>query len=750
MFLFLRYTSKVNRAKEGEALKAKPAEKEQEISLDEIEKQIRSYAPNIDFSLLSKAYDFSSSAHEGQLRVSGEPFLHHPLAVAFILTQLHLPLSTIIAGLLHDVLEDTAVTRHELSQAFGEDVTILVEGVTKIGQIAFRSVEEKQAENFRKMIVSVAQDFRILLIKLADRLHNMRTLSALPEEKQKWIAQETMEIYAPLANRLGIGWMKSELEDHAFRYLKPDIYQTLVKKVATGRQERAAYIDTVIEEVKKVLLAHSLPGKIYGRTKHFVGIYQKMMKRGIPFEEVYDLMGIRIITDSRMNCYAILGLIHSLWPPVPHRFKDFIALPKSNLYQSLHTTVVALEGRYVEFQIRSEEMNKLAEDGIAAHWVYKEGGHLRGKDERTFAWLRQLVEWQQEIVDTRQFMDSVKTDLFSDTIYIFTPKGDVKELLRGSTPIDFAYAIHTEVGHHCVGAKVNGKIVPLGHVLHNGDRLEILTSENHFPGRDWLKIVKTPKAKAKIKHYIQIEERTRSLEIGKKLLERELKKAGLHPHEVFKSDRILSDVKELGMETMEDLFVGIGYGKVRATSVIRPLLPEPHFKEEALKVTKREDREKSAVKIKGLGDILIHLSKCCTPVPGDPIIGYITRGRGISVHSVHCPNIDRFDYDQDRLVEVTWEKGAGTTHSVEISVLTLDQPGVLAAVSAVISHANANINRAEIVTTQDKKASLKFAIDIRNANHLEEVLNNIEKVEGVVKVHRMKKSGGNPPWRGSD
>ncbi len=722
-------------------MKEKQEMKAQEVSLTEIERQINRYAPQTDLSPLLQAYRFSSSAHEGQLRQSGEPFLHHPLEVALILTQLKLPLSSIVAGLLHDVLEDTAVTRSQLSNAFGEDVAALVEGVTKIGQIEFKSMEEKQAENFRKMIVSVAQDFRILLIKLADRLHNMRTLHALPEEKQKRIAQETMEIYAPLANRLGIGWMKSELEDLAFRYLKSDIYQTLEKKIAFGRKERSAYIETVIEEIKKVLAAHALSGKLYGRTKHFLGIYQKMIKRGIPFEEVYDLTGIRIITDSRMSCYAILGLIHSLWPPVPNRFKDFIALPKSNLYQSLHTTVVALEGRYVEFQIRSEEMHRLAEEGVAAHWVYKEGGHLREKEEKAFTWLRQLIEWEQEIVDTRQFMDSVKTDLFSDTVYIFTPKGDVKELLRGSTPIDFAYAIHTKVGDHCVGAKVNGKIVPLGHPLNNGDRVEILTSEGHSPSRDWLKIVKTPKAKAKIKHFVQIEERGRSLEIGKKLLERELKKAQLNPPEVFKSDRILLAVKELGIHTLEDLFVGIGYGKVRATSVIRPLLPEPHFKEGALKGTKRAVSEKGAVKITGLDDVLIHLSKCCMPVPGDSIIGFITRGRGISIHAVHCPNIDRFDYDQDRLVEVRWEQDTGTTHSVEIFVLTLDQPGVLAAISTVISHADSNISRAEIVTTQDKRATLKFAIGIRDATHLEQVINTIEKVEGVLKVHRTKKKG---------
>jgi GTP pyrophosphokinase len=592
------------------------------------------------------------------------------------------------------------------------------------------------------MIVAVAQDFRVLLIKLADRLHNMRTLHALSQEKQQRIAQETMEIYAPLANRLGIGWMKSELEDCSFRYLKPDIYQTLVKKAATGVQEQTAYIESVIHEVKKTLSENSLSGKIQGRTKHLVGIYQKMMRLGVPFEEVYDLMGIRIITDSRMNCYAILGLIHSLWPPVPNRFKDYIAIPKPNLYQSLHTTVVSMEGQYVEFQIRTEEMHKVAEEGVAAHWVYKEGGPIREKDEKAFAWLRQLIEWEQEIVDTRQFMESVKTDLFGDLIYVYTPKGDVKELLRGSTPIDFAYAVHTEVGNHCVGAKVNGKMVPLGYALSSSEQVEILTLQSHLPNRNWLKLARTPKAKAKIKHFILTTERTRSVEIGKKLLERELKIAHLNPKEVLKSDQIFTAVKPLGIETLDDLYAGIGYGKIRATSVIAPLLPEPHFKEGISKGVKKEEGGKGEIKVKGLGDIMVHLSRCCTPVPGDPIIGFVTRGRGISIHSTQCPNIDHFDYNQDRLVEVSWEQGTGITHAVEISILTLDRPGVLAAVSTVISEAEANISRAEIVTTQDKKASLHFSIAIRDARHLQQVLNNIEKVEGVLKVHRSKNKRG--------
>ena len=710
------------------------------LSLEEIVERVRAYAPQSDLSLLNKAYAFSSRAHEGQRRRSGEPYLHHPLEVAGILTRLKLDLSSVVAGLLHDVVEDTPHTREEIKKEFGGDIAALVDGVTKIGKIAFRNYEEKQAENFRKMIVSMAEDIRVVLIKLADRLHNMRTLEAMTEDEQRRIAQETLEIYAPLANRLGIGWMKSELEDLCLRYLKPDVYFSLVKKVAIGREEREKYMQSVIEAVQKAIGEYHFACKMKGRYKHLYGIYQKMERRGIPFEEVYDLMGIRIITDIKMNCYAALGLIHSLWRPVPGRFKDYIAIPKSNLYQSLHTTVIGPEGRHVEFQIRTEEMHRLAEEGIASHWAYKEGGQVDPKDERAFAWLRQLVEWQQELVDTRQFMDSVKTDLFTDVVYVFSPKGDVKELVKGATPIDFAYAIHTEIGAHCVGAKVNGKIVPLRYQLKSGDTVEVLTSPTHGPSKDWLKIVKTSKAKAKIKHLIKEEERARGLEIGKKILERELRKENLSPTEALKSEEILSNVKEQGIRSMEELFVAIGYGKISAHQVVRPLLPEPRLKESFTeKVIKKVGLGKSEVKVSGLDDILIHLSKCCSPVPGDQIIGFITRGRGLSIHTVDCPNIDELDYDRDRLVDVDWDIHTAATHPVDITVLTLDKPGLLASVSSSIAEARANISHAEIITTEDKKATLHFVIDITDTKHLERVLKNIEKVDGVLHARRVRK-----------
>ncbi|MFY9269323.1 MAG: bifunctional (p)ppGpp synthetase/guanosine-3',5'-bis(diphosphate) 3'-pyrophosphohydrolase [Candidatus Manganitrophaceae bacterium] len=710
------------------------------LTLEDVVARIQAYAPQADVSLLRKAYAFSEKAHAGQLRRTGEPFLQHPLEVAGILTELKLDLPSVVAGLLHDVVEDTHHTKEELKREFGDDISNIVDGVTKIGKIEFKSVQEKQAENFRKMIVSMAEDIRVLLIKLADRLHNMRTLEALSQEKRERIARETLDIYAPLANRLGIGWIKAELEDLCLKYLKPDIYLSLVEKVAAGREEREKYIQSVVEIVQRALIENKFSEKVTGRYKHLFGIYHKMEKRGIPFEDVYDVMGIRIITDSKMNCYAILGLIHSLWRPVPGRFKDYIAIPKSNLYQSLHTTVVGPEGRHVEFQIRTDEMHRVAEEGIASHWTYKEGGALHPKDERTFAWLRQLVEWQQELADTRPFMDSVKTDLFTDVVYIFSPKGDVKELVKGATPIDFAYAIHTEIGNHCVGAKVNGKIVPLRYPLKNGDTVEILTSPTQVPSRDWLKIVKTSRAKAKVRHIIQLEERARSLDLGKKILEREIRKENLSSTEALKMDQMLLPFKEQGIHTLDDLYMAIGYGKVSAHQVIRPFLPEPKLREEIKqKVAKKEGLGKSEVKVSGLDDILIHLSKCCNPVPGDPIIGFITRGRGLSIHTVDCPNIDELDYDRDRLVEVDWEKQIQSTRPVDVSVLTLDRPGLLASVSASISETGANIRQAEITTSDDKKATLHFVVDIIDLKHLEKVLRNIEKVDGVLQARRIRR-----------
>ncbi|MFQ5597281.1 MAG: RelA/SpoT family protein [Nitrospiria bacterium] len=707
--------------------------------MKEVIGRLCSYSQQPNMEVLDQAYRFADKAHKGQRRQSGEAYLHHPIEVAGILTQLKLDLPSITAALLHDVVEDTHYTIEDIRQEFGDGVATLVDGVTKIGKIVFKNNQEKQAENFRKMIVSMSADIRVLLIKLADRLHNMRTIDALPEEKKERIAKETLDIYAPLANRLGIGWVKSELEDLCFRALKPDLHHMLAKKVKAGRGDRDKYIQSVVAVVKKALSDNQFPCTVNGRSKHLFGIYQKMERQGIPFEEVYDLMGIRILTDTKMHCYSLLGLIHSLWRPLPGRFKDYIAIPKSNRYQSIHTTVIGPEGKHVEFQIRTDDMHQVAEDGIASHWVYKDGGQINEKDEHIFSWLRQLVVWQSDLSDSRQFMTSVKTDLFSDVVYVFSPKGDLKELVKGSTPIDFAYAIHTEIGDHCVGAKVNGVITPLRQALRTGDTVEILTAPSHKPSKDWLKFVKTSKAKTKIKHLIGLEERIQSMEIGRKILERELRKEKLSPSEVMKSGDIISSLKEQGIHSMEDLMVAIGYGKISAQHVVNLLLPKPQMKEGIKdKIIKKAGFGKSGVKVRGLGELLIHLSRCCNPVPGEEIIGFITRGRGLSIHTVDCPNIDELDYNKERLIAVEWDKDRRATHSINLSVLTLDRPGLLASVSAAIAETGANISHAEVKTTDDRKGNLHLVVEISNKKHLEKVLKKVESLDGVLQARRVQ------------
>ncbi|MGH7235972.1 MAG: RelA/SpoT family protein [Nitrospiraceae bacterium] len=712
--------------------------------LDQLINRVLSYNPDADVDLVRRAYAFSAKAHEGQTRRSGEPYLQHPLAVAGILTSLRSDVTGIVAALLHDTVEDTLATPDELEQEFGKDIARLVDGVTKIGKIPFRNYEEKQAENFRKMVLSMADDIRVVLIKLADRLHNMRTLQHLSEVKRQQIGQETLDIYAPLANRLGIGWMKNELEDLCLKYLKPDVFAGLKLRVAKRDEERQLYIEEVIRLVKRALAEAGLTGEVKGRPKHLYGIYQKMERQAISFEEVYDLAAIRITTDTKMNCYAILGLIHSLWRPVPGRFKDYIAIPKSNLYQSLHTTVVGLKGEHVECQIRTEEMHRVAEQGIAAHWTYKEHGQIDEKDRKAFSWLRQFVEWHQDLTDNRQFMDSVKLDLFHDVVYVFTPKGLVKEMPLGSTPVDFAYAIHTEIGDHCVGAKVDGKIVPLRHQLASGDTVEILTATTQVPHKDWLKFVRTSRAKTKIKHWLKVEEQKRSVEIGRRLLEREFRRHNMPPAQMFKSDRLLQVARESGFDTTDDMAAAVGYGRLSTQQVLNRLKPPSPAGETAVPQESPVTRppvgkpEEKGVKVKGGHDLLMQLSRCCSPVPGDRIMGYITRGRGLTIHSVGCPNLDALDYDKERLVEVEWDTTAPSTHPVKVSVLAVDRTGVLASVSSSISGCEANISRAEISTREDRKAVLDFVIEITDTEHLDRVLKAVERVDGVITARRIR------------
>jgi len=711
--------------------------------LDQLIDRLKSYNAEADLQAIRKAYEFSAKAHEGQIRRSGEPYLQHPLAVAGVLTLLRTDVTAVVAGLLHDTLEDTLATPEELEREFGPEVVHLVGGVTKIGKIAFRNYEEKQAENFRKMVLSMADDIRVVLIKLADRLHNMRTLEYLSEHKRQEIAQETLEIYAPLANRLGIGWIKNELEDLCLKHLKPDVYETLRVRVAKRDEDRQQYIQEVIEVVKQAMTENGLQGEVSGRPKHLYGIYQKMEKQSISFEEVYDLAALRIITDTKMSCYAWLGIIHSLWRPLPGRFKDYIAIPKSNLYQSLHTTVVGPKGEHVEFQIRTEEMHRVAEQGIAAHWKYKEQRQIDERDGKTFSWLRQFVEWHQDLPDNRQFMDSVKLDLFHDVVYVFTPKGMVKELPKGSTPVDFAYAIHTEVGNHCVGAKVNGKIVPLKHAVSSGDTVEILTSPNQTPHKDWLKFVRTSRAKTKIKHWIKAEEHKRSIDIGRRLLESEFRRHGLAPAQVIRSDQLLQVARQAGYDTTDELAAAVGFGHLPTAQVVgkldstmAPATPSPA--EQAPSKPPPGKGDERGVKVKGARDLLMQLSRCCNPVPGDRILGYITRGRGLTIHTVDCPNLEALDYDKNRLVEVEWDTSMPSTHSVKVSVIAVDKTGVLANVSAAISECQANISRAEITTREDRKAMLDFVIEIADTDHLGRVMKTIERVDGVITARRVR------------
>ena len=711
--------------------------------------QVHSYSPEADGTIIRRAYEFSAKAHEGQTRRSGEPYLQHPLAVAGILTFLKLDETAIVAALLHDTLEDTVATQEELRAQFGNEVSHLVEGVTKIGQIPFQTYEEKQAENFRKMLLSMADDIRVVFIKLADRLHNMRTLEHMSESKQKQIAQETFEIYAPLANRLGMSWMKQELEDLCFQYSKPEAYSLLKLRVAKRGEEREEYIQSIIHATREALAEEGLTGEVDGRPKHLYSIYQKMERQGITFDEVYDLAAIRVITDTRVNCYAILGLIHSLWPPVHGRFKDYIATPRTNLYQSVHTTVLGPQGEHIEFQIRTEYMHRLAEYGVASHWRYKEQTRVENRDEKVFSWLRQLVEWHRDLSDNRQFMDSVKLDLFHldvfhDVIFAFTPKGEVKELPLGATPLDFAYAIHTEIGDHCIGAKVNGKIVPLRHQLNSGDTVQILKSTSQTPQREWLKFVRTSRARAKIKHWLKVEEQKCGFELGRRLLEREFRRHNLPAEELLTSSELVQAAADRGYESLEEMLRMVGYGRFSAATVAGQFL-DPADREQFA----QEDAKGSvawatapkpvkAVKVLGGRDVMMQLSKCCSPVPGDSIVGYLTRGRGLTIHSVGCPNLQALDYEKDRLVEVEWDGQVDDIHSVKVCVLTVDQPGVLANVSSAIASSQANISRAEITTREDQKAVLDFIVEISNILHLERTLEAVRRIEGVITAKRIR------------
>jgi len=714
------------------------------IRINEILDLVHSYLPDADTSLIEKAYIYSAKVHQGQVRLSGEPYLSHPLAVAYILAQLKLDLPSIAAGLLHDTVEDTYATLDEIKELFGEDVALIVDGVTKISLMGIQDKIHKQAENIRKMILAMSKDLRVLLVKLADRLHNMRTLEYQKPHKQVRIAKETLDIYAPLASRLGIDWIKRELEDLAFRFIYPDEYNRLRKAVDTRLGQRRAYVEEVKQIIKKEMEKHGLKCRVLGRPKHLYSIYRKMKSRNLPLEEIYDIIAFRIILKHEKECYEALGIVHNIWKPIQGRFKDYISLPKANMYQSLHTTVIGPYGERIEIQIRTEEMDKVAREGIAAHWLYKEGRILTKEQAKRFDWLKQLIEWQKELQDPREFLDSVRMNLFPNEVYVFTPQGDVKEFPKGATPIDFAYAIHTEVGHHCIGAKVNGHMVPLKYQLKNGDVVEIITSSNQTPSKDWLNIVKTARARARIRQWIKTQEREKVLSLGKDLLNREFKRHRLDFHNFLKT-KAEEIAKALSFKTVDDLLIAVGYGKIAPSHIIKRIIPpEERQKKKELPSGIEEggiDKKQSdAIKIHGLDDILIHLARCCTPVPGDDIVGYITRGRGVTIHREDCPNVKNLD--PDRLVEATWgEENIQEYYPVRLKITAMDKKGLLAAISDAISRAEANIKKAKVQTTPDQLAIFLFIVEVTHGKHLERVLAGINKVEGVISVERAATKG---------
>ncbi|EPX62162.1 GTP pyrophosphokinase [Cystobacter fuscus DSM 2262] len=739
------------------------------IRLNDILQRVASYHPDPDLDIIKKAYVYSAKVHQGQLRKSGEPYLIHPLEVAGLLAELKLDEASIVTGLLHDTIEDTLATAEELTELFGPEVAQLVDGVTKLSKFsasATLSQEEKQAENFRKMIIAMAQDIRVILVKLADRTHNMRTLDHMSEEKQRRIAQETLDIYAPLANRLGISWVKTELEDLSFRYLKPQEYLALQDKIGRRKKEREKYIDDVSTLITTKLTERGLKGEVSGRFKHVYSIYKKMKSQGIEFEQIHDVIAFRIITNSMPACYEALGLVHQLWKPVPGRFKDFIAIPKPNMYQSLHTTVVGPLGERIEVQIRTPDMHKVAEEGIAAHWAYKEGKALSvSKDDEKFAWLRQLMEWQQDLKDPKEFLETVKVDLFTDEVFVFTPRGDVKSLPRGATPVDFAYAIHSDVGGRCVGSKVNGKIVPLRYKLKNGDTVEVLTSPQAHPSKDWLTFVKTSRAQQRIRAFIKQQQRDKSLQLGRELLERELKRFQLNFNRLLKNGELKKVCEELGFRVEDDLLVAIGYGKVVPNQVLSRVVPPEKLAASTADGKSSPPAESSSshassggmlglsnrvtdfakklvgkqnssgVQIGGVDDVLVRFGRCCNPVPGDPIAGFITRGRGVTVHTVGCDKA--LATDPERRVDVSWDVRGDFKRPVTLRVLTTERTGMLADISNTFSKKGVNISQANCRATGDERAVNTFEVTITDLKQLTDLMRTIERLPGVYSVERI-------------
>jgi GTP diphosphokinase / guanosine-3',5'-bis(diphosphate) 3'-diphosphatase len=705
--------------------------------LHEILAKVQEHHPDAQQSLIEKAYVFSAKVHQGRTRLSGEPYLVHPLAVAEILAELHMDEVTVASGLLHDALEDTLATGDELREHFGPEVAWIVEGLTKLAKVSYSSRKEEQAENFRRLILTMAQDVRVVIVKLADRLHNMRTLEHLPRERQIPIARETLDIYAPLANRLGIHRVKSELQDLAFKHTAPDVYEDLSGKIEKRLAEREQYIEEVTGILRGILDAQEIPGRVSGRPKHYYSIYRKMLDQGIEFDKVYDFIAFRMIVDSLRDCYGLLGAIHGQWTPIPGRFKDYIALPKPNLYQSLHTTVIGPQGQPMEVQIRTEEMHRIAEEGIAAHWRYKEKKSAPGPEEKIFQWLRQLTEAQKDFGDAQEFLDTVKIDLFPDVVYAFTPAGELIELPRGSTPVDFAYAVHSKVGEQCVGAKVNDRMVPLEHRLKNGDRVEIITSKHHTPSSDWLEFVQTAKARTKIRQWIKTKQRERSIELGREICDREFRKAGKSFGKALKEGEVDPLAQRFGYNRADELLEAVGYGKLAARHVLARLFPELDEREaEEPKKPRRPRKEPRGIVIRGVGDALVRFARCCNPLPGEPVTGFVTRGHGMAVHTEDCPNVRKLD--PDRRVPVEWGKGEQAAHPVKIRVSSEDRKGILASMTQALAQLDVSVVRADVKVFTVGQAECNFEILVDNLDRLQKILGTIQSIKGVHRVERVR------------
>jgi guanosine-3',5'-bis(diphosphate) 3'-pyrophosphohydrolase len=710
----------------------------------ELTDKVRKNRPGDDIDLLRRAYDFAAEQHKTQFRLSGEPYLSHPLEVAHLLADMKLDVTSICAALLHDVVEDTKIPLEKISESFGPDVARLVEGVTKISKLDLLAPEDRQAENVRKMLLAMVNDVRVVMVKLGDRLHNMRTLEFLAPERQQRIARETLDIYAPVANRLGMGLIRGELEDLAFRYLEPEAFLELQKKVASKQKVFDKFLLEVQDAIRGKMVENGIPAEVQGRVKRLYSLHQKIQKQQRNLDQVYDLLAIRVVTDTVKNCYGALGVIHQIWRPVPGRFKDYIAMPRPNLYQSLHTAVIH-SGQPFEVQIRTQEMHRIAEQGVAAHWKYKDGGREAppaSADDQRIVWMRHLIEWVQEMQEPSEFLSTLRVDLYPEEVYTFTPKGRVVVLPRGATPIDFAYAVHTEVGHQCAGAKVNGEMVPLRHALANGDVVEVVTQKGHAPSRDWLSFVHTSRARSKIRQWINLHEREQATDVGRRLLEKEARQAGVSLKKIAAEDwqRVAS---EYGCSRVEDLHAELGYGKWSARQVLSKATGQPlaeETEEKPRKVTSTVKRmlgmDDAAIVVRGHDDLMVYRSKCCNPIPGDDIIGYVTRGRGIAVHSKDCPNVENLLYEPERRIPVEWAESNQTTFPVRLRIFTEDRPGMLAAITSVISETGANIRTFES-GGEDIRARIDVGLDVKDRKQLEHILAGIRRIPGVFDIERV-------------